>query len=141
MFWLVIVAIAFTGFFSAVRLYAGAGGEVLGESRDFITTLSCLSTLTFIGRLAWMVVAKCRGTLYPAAWTSAALAPERSVVLGGLILIVFAGVAVSGDGPPPELPESLAPLVVGAFFGFPLVEVFVTQANSWRLFVTDRDPD
>lgn len=139
-FAVVIIAVLFTGFFSYARL-VGAGSQGLGNSGMFITTLSCLSTLTFLGRLVWMIIAKCRGKLYPAAWTSAALAPERSVVLGGLLLIVFAIVATAAFDKAPDLPDSLAPLVVGALFGLPLVEVFVARAHAWGLFVTDRDPD
>jgi hypothetical protein len=142
-FTVVIVAVVLTGLFTGIRLAGGADlDETPKNSGMFIDTLSFLTALTFSARLVWMIIAKCRGTLYPAAWTSAALAPERSVVLGGLILIVFGFVSSAKFGSNnPDLPASLAPLVLGALLGLPLVEVFVSRANEWRLLVTDRDPD
>lgn len=146
-FAVVSVAVLFTGLFSVIRLAGGGDSDAeaalkLEDSAMFIDTLSFLTALTFTARLVWMIIAKWRGTLYPAAWTSAALAPERSVVLGGLILIVFGCVsAFMFDDEHPDLPTSVAPLVLGALLGLPLVEVFASRANEWRLFVTDRDPD
>lgn len=134
-------AVACTGVLSGIAIWVWASGES-DRSFVFLVTLSCLTTISlFIRVLRVMRVRKSR-ILHRVDWTSAALAPERITVMGFLLLMVFAGVATTfyrGESLP--LPAEMQALVFSAFLGLPLVEIFVTKARPWRLFVNGHDPD
>lgn len=113
-----------------------------GNSLPFLAVLGTLSALAFIWRLGRALRRNGAREVYPIDRTSDAIAPERAVVMAFLLVFILSLTIPSfygGDVPP--MPDALVPLVFGVFFGLPLVEIYVTKARAWRLFLSNQDPD